>query len=95
MKFDWDENKAQRKFEKHGVKFKHVIHVFSDADRVIQDDDKWDYGEDRFKLIGKYQSRLYAIIFTKRGEEYYRIISARKADKDEKREYWENSHIHL
>ncbi len=57
-----------------------------DANRIDGRDRRWDYGEDRYQLLGTIEGRVFVLIYTMRGSAM-RIISARKANKKEVREY--------
>jgi uncharacterized DUF497 family protein len=60
-----------------------------DADRLIHKDTRWDYGEDRYQLLGAIEGRVFFVVYTIRGT-VIRIISARKANQREVDDY-ENS----
>ena len=62
---------------------------FMDADRLIHKDMRWDYGEDRYQLLGAIDGRVFFVAYTVRGT-VLRIISARKANQREVSDY-ENS----
>lgn len=83
MVFEWDANKT-----KHGISFDEAIEVFAAPNAIEIYDDEHSADEDRYKVIGMLQSKLIVIslIFTERGE-IIRVISARKADKQEKEAY--------
>ncbi|NJL83331.1 MAG: BrnT family toxin, partial [Chloroflexaceae bacterium] len=51
------------------------------------EDTRYNYGEERFIAIGESQGRVLAVTYTWRGDTI-RIISARKATKNETREYY-------
>ena len=57
-----------------------------DDSRVIARDRRWDYGEARYRLLGAIEGRVFVLIYTVRGSAI-RIISARKANRKEIREY--------
>lgn len=88
MKFEWDKAKNDINKTKHGVSFDEAIEVFADPNAVEVYDESHSGNEDRYKVIGMLQNRVIVIslIFTER-EETIRVISARKADKDEKDVY--------
>ena len=60
-----------------------------DPARQIHQDNRWDYGEDRYQLLGTIERRIFVVVYTARGE-VIRIISARKANQREVEDY-ENS----
>lgn len=84
--FQWSDAKAAENFVKHGVSFENARAVFTDPFAIEQIDDRQDYGEERFTIIGMAAHRLLFVAFTMR-EEVIRIISARAAEPFEKREY--------
>jgi uncharacterized DUF497 family protein len=86
MKFEWDENKNQVNIEKHGIDFNDAKEVFNDEDKKISADLRQDYGEDRWKVIGKLYGSIISLIYTVRNE-FTRIISARTASRKERNEY--------
>jgi uncharacterized DUF497 family protein len=53
MDFEWDENKARANLAKHKLDFTAAIRVFLDPFRLEAIDDRQDYQETRFKVIGK------------------------------------------
>ncbi len=87
MEFEWDEAKRLVNIRKHGIDFIDVPDVFNE-DTVTVEDNRYDYGEQRFVTFGLLQGRVVAVVHTKRGDST-RIISARKATKYEQRTYFE------
>ena len=87
MEFEWDEAKRLANLDRHGVDFIDVPAVF-DGDIVTVEDDRYSYGELRFVTFGLLQGRVVAVVHTDRGESI-RIISARKATKNEQRLYFQ------
>jgi uncharacterized DUF497 family protein len=88
-KFEWDANKAASNIKKHGVSFEDAKSVFYDnAARLIPDPDSSE-GEERFILLGKssYLKTLVVCHCYRDPENTIRIISARKADKRESKQY--------
>lgn len=84
--FEWDENKNKSNLEKHGLDFNDAKDVFKDKENNVTDDVRKDYGEDRFKVVGKVKDLVLAVIFTVR-DTVTRIISARSANRKEKEDY--------
>jgi uncharacterized DUF497 family protein len=85
-KFEWDPAKAARNQKKHrGVTFEDAIHVFDD-DRALDEADA-DPDEDRRKIIGRSAGRILFVIYTEPEDDCIRIISARKATKNEVKAY--------
>lgn len=88
LKFEWDNNKNALNQKKHGISFEEAKTVFADElGRLIPDPDHSE-GEERFILMGiSAYARLLVVCHCERDEDTIRIISARKADKSEKRQY--------
>ena len=87
MEFDWDPAKNVANQKKHKISFIAAITVFDDPFVISEDSTRPEYGEIRNKAIGTmHDGRLVAVIYTDRGSRR-RIISARKARDNERREY--------
>jgi uncharacterized DUF497 family protein len=84
--FEWDDEKAAKNLEKHGISFAQAIPAFHDPLAIDVFDDREDYGEDRFILIGMCEGQVLTVAYTERGDRT-RIISARRATKDEQAYY--------
>lgn len=89
MNFEWDDEKSETCFIQRGFDFAYSAHAFFDQKRLITEDARHSYGEDRYQLMGMIEQRLFVVIYTKR-HEVIRIISARKANQREVKHY-ENS----
>jgi hypothetical protein len=87
VEFEWDERKADANLRKHDVPFLKGIEVFRDPGRLERPDDSDNYGEDRWVTIGRAEQTVLSVVFTFRGERI-RLISARRANRDEQRIYW-------
>jgi uncharacterized DUF497 family protein len=59
--FEWDERKAADNYARHGVSFAAARNVFKDPFAIEQLDDREDYGEDRFIIIGMVEGRLLSV----------------------------------
>ena len=92
MKFSWDPRKADSNLRKHGVAFDEAITVFNDPLAFIFDDMVHSEEEQREIIIG-YSAlrRLILVCFVERIEDTIRIVSARRATKDEIRDYEKNA----
>ena len=86
MEFEWDEAKSRRCHRERGFSFADMLPAFSDSERLVDPDSRYEYGEERFRLYGKIEGRLFVVVYTERGETI-RIISARKANKREQKRY--------
>ena len=90
MEFEWDDAKSDACFAQRGFDFAYVIRAFLDEERIVGRDHRWDYGEDRYRLLGAIEGRVFVVIYTVRGTAI-RIISARKAKRKEVRDYEQNT----
>jgi uncharacterized protein len=88
QEFEWDSEKAEANRKKHGVSFLAAALVFSDPFRIWIADDRFDYDETREITIGQVQDRVVVVVHTER-EDKIRIISARYAEPNEVRAYYE------
>ncbi len=86
LEFEWDEEKATANVEKHGIEFEDARLVFRDRRRLVREDKRMDYGEERFQTIGRVAARTLFVVYTKRGRRY-RLISARRASREEAEAY--------
>ena len=94
MIFDWDDNKAKANEQKHKVSFMEAATVFRDVDAVIIDDEKHSELEERFNLLGMSNELKMLIVCHcyRDNDEVIRIISARKANKHEVKQYGGKKH---
>lgn len=83
--WDWDEEKRRATLISRGLDFA-VITGFDLGAAQIDTDLRRDYGEARFKAVGLIAGRLHVVVFTPRGDRF-RLISLRKANAREKREW--------
>ena len=89
MEFEWNQAKSDDCFAERGFDFAYALHAFVDPARQVRQDSRWDYGEDRYQLLGTIEHRVFVVVYTVRGD-VIRIISARKANQREVQDY-ENS----
>jgi uncharacterized DUF497 family protein len=92
-RFQWDPEKAEANFRKHGIRFKVAAKVFDDPcvfirqDRVVEDEPRW-------QAIGLVEGTAILLVahsyYVEDAEEVIRIISARKADRTERKVYEQN-----
>jgi uncharacterized DUF497 family protein len=85
MEFEWDENKRRINLQKHGLDFANAHLAFTE-DAFVIPDDRENYGEDRYILLGLVRERVVVIAFTIR-DDVIRVISMRKANKREQKSY--------
>jgi uncharacterized DUF497 family protein len=86
LEFEWDESKAEANLAKHRVSFLTAAAAFAN-EMLERIDDREDYGEIRWIALGRVDAEVYRIVFTWRGGNLIRIISAQKASKDEREIY--------
>ena len=83
MKFEWDENKRKLNIKKHSIDFEDAKRVFEGISLTFQDN-RFDYGQQRFITIGLLYEIVIVIAHTEI-DETIRIISMRKATKNEQK----------
>ena len=88
MNFIWSEAKRQANLKKHGLDFADAVQVFS-GPLVLFENNRADYGEQRMIGIGLLDSLVVLIVHVESDHEI-RIISMRKADRDETNIYYRN-----
>lgn len=92
MRFSWDSRKADSNLRKHGIAFDEAITVFRDPFAFIFDDILHSEEEHREIIIGRSAiNRLVLVCFVERQENTIRIISARRATKNETKDYEKNA----
>jgi uncharacterized DUF497 family protein len=89
IKFIWDEDKNKSNQKKHGISFKEAQTVFYDENARLISDSEHSQDEDRFILLGlSYTLRILVVVHSYlEDDEIIRIISARKATKNETKYY--------
>jgi len=89
--FDWNSRKATENKRKHGITFDEAKSAFLDENARLIPDPEHSEGEERFILLGlSIQLRLLLVCHCyRKGDEVIRIISARKADRSERKQYAE------
>ncbi len=89
LEFDWDTNKNKENIKKHKISFEEAKEVFYDDNAILFDDpDHSDY-EERFLIIGRINNlNIYVVSHCYlENDGVIRIISARKATKNERETY--------
>lgn len=89
INFEWDENKNQINQKKHGIDFEEAATVFYDDDAILFDDPEHSMEEERFLILGisKHENLCIVSHCYRSGDDIIRIISARKATKNETKVY--------
>ncbi len=95
MRFEWDQRKAAGNLAKHGIAFDMAITAFDDPFALIASDPSDSTAaEQRRWLIGEADSGVLVVVFTIRATgDVYRIISARRANRKERRRYEQSKGI--
>jgi hypothetical protein len=89
MRFAWDGAKAEENRRKHGISFEEAATIFADENARMKHDPDHSQEEDRFLLLG-FSAKLRLLIVChayRENDEVIRIISARKATPNERRQY--------
>ena len=81
--FEWDDQKCKLNRAKHGIDFDNAIEIFQEPIILRRSDRN---NEERWTALGYSDDRLIVVVFTRRAD-IIRIISARRARKNEEREY--------
>lgn len=88
MKFEWDPSKAKINLAKHGISFEEALTIFENIYFEIMDEST---DEERFKAIGISRLlKVLVVVYCHKENDITRIISARKASKNEEKRYQEN-----
>lgn len=83
---EWDAAKSERCERDRGFNFEYAAQALWDPSRLVREDKRFNYGEQRFQLIGKIEDRVFVLVYALRSQTT-RIISARKANKREVKRY--------
>lgn len=88
MNFEWDEAKNKTNLEKHGINFETAALVFGDENRLVFYDEDHSIDEDRYITIGNIKGTIIIVmvVYTE-NDDITRIISARPANKSERKVY--------
>ncbi|MDE2691740.1 MAG: BrnT family toxin [Acidobacteriota bacterium] len=85
MRVEFDERKRAATLEARGLDLARATDVFRGATLTAQDD-RWNYGEDRYITVGFLDDAMVVLVWTPRSDAY-RIISMRKANERERALY--------
>jgi uncharacterized DUF497 family protein len=87
--FEWDGRKESANRKKHGVSFEEARSAFLDENARVLPDPEHSEEEERFVLLGLSTSLRILVVCHcyRQKDEVIRIISARKADREEQRQY--------
>lgn len=84
--FEWDHHKNQANIRRHGIDFEEIEEMFR-YPMLIVPDTRTDYGEERMISLGWIREHVGVVVYTEREGDVIRIISARKATREESRTY--------
>lgn len=87
LQFEWDKEKAESNFAKHGVSFDLAKDVFRDEFAIERIDQISDPTKERFIIIGMAGGYVLYVAYAERNEGI-RLISARQATRREKDDYF-------
>ena len=91
LNFQWDENKARTNLAKHGVGFAEAATVFGDPLSLTIPDPAHSQNEDRFVILGtSHNGKSLVVVPTERGDSI-RLISARRASRQERKNFEEST----
>ena len=81
MEISFDPAKSERNVTDRGLPFT-LVEQLDWSGAVIEEDDRKDYGERRYRVLGFIRDRLHAVVFTPRAGKVH-VISLRKANQRE------------
>lgn len=85
--FEWDAAKNDANAAKHGISFENAARAFG-GPMLKRRDERRDYGEERWIALGAASGLVIAVVYTPRSNRI-RVVSARKANRREKKTYRE------
>ena len=88
LEFEWHDAKAEANLQAHGVSFELAKTVFKDPIAVERLDDREDYGDERFVIIGMAEGHVLLFVAYTEREDRIRIISAREVTQIEQDDYF-------
>jgi uncharacterized protein len=88
LKFEWHDAKAEANLQAHGISFDLAKTVFNDVFALERVDDREDYGEERFVIIGMAKDHIMLYVAYTERDQRIRIISARRATQYEQDDYF-------
>lgn len=89
MEYEWDHDKDAENRHKHRLGLADGIPALEDPYAESWIDDRFKYGEERIVTLGYTNGRVLLVVTTEPTEELTRIISVRRAEKNEERWYYE------
>ena len=85
LEFEWDEEKRITNIKERGVDFRDAALIF-EGPVITKEDMRENYGEQRFRVLGKVDDEYYVVDYTWRGSTC-QIISAWRVDEEGKKRY--------
>ncbi|MFM9972337.1 MAG: BrnT family toxin [Burkholderiales bacterium] len=89
MRYTWDEKKRAANLKKHGYDFEDAQQIIEGDATVTFEDRRFEYDEQRFVTLGML-SAVVVVIATAETDEEIRVISLRKAERNEEKIYYSN-----
>ena len=87
LQFEWDSKKSLENKRKHGITFEEASTIFGDPLSITIHDLVHSIDEDRFITIGTSVNNNFIVVVHTDRDDIIRIISARKATRNERRQY--------
>jgi uncharacterized DUF497 family protein len=87
MRYTWDPEKDALNRRKHGLSLEEGVPALEDAHKDFWIDDRFDYGEERVATLGLGRRRILYVVSALSRTGITRIISVRKANKNEVEQY--------
>jgi uncharacterized protein len=87
MRYTWDPEKDALNRRKHGLSLAEGVPALEDPLRDFWIDDRFDYGEERLATLGLGERRILYVVSANAQTGITRIISVRKANKNEVKQY--------
>jgi len=87
LDFEWDEAKNAANIKNHGIDFLDAALIFENP-TIEAIDDRGDYGEVRYNALGLSGEMVLHVVYTWRGENTIRLISARRANRHDAKKYY-------
>lgn len=88
LEFEWHDAKAEANWRHHGVSFELAKTVFNDPFAMERVDDREDYGEECFVIIGMAEGHVLLFVAYTEREQRIRLISARRVTQCEQEDYF-------
>jgi uncharacterized DUF497 family protein len=89
QQFEWNPDEARINLRKHGISFEQAKTIWQ-RPIVIEVDDRHAYRETRFKATGIMSNLACIVVIYVEGQTTIRIIFARPAEREERRNYYEH-----